>query len=184
MKKLFYILATASAIILASCQKTPIGGTAVEALSGEWYVQVDIVDENGDVVEGGEDFNGGRSLLLTYNTPDNSDNKLYINDLAGFWDFTVKVPCNVANYTFATAEAKEYDNESYESKVSVYGGKIVLGGATTPSGATADYIEFFCNFDDDDLKSYGMPGVSYPMYYGGVAYRVSGWRYTGLEKDE
>ena len=51
MKKIFYILAIIATLSLAACRKTPIGGSAVQDLSGEWYVQVDIVDENGEVVE-------------------------------------------------------------------------------------------------------------------------------------
>lgn len=184
MKKIFYILAIIATLSLAACRKTPIGGSAVQDLSGEWYVQVDIVDENGEVVEDGEDFNDGRCLILTYNNANNDNNVLYINDLGGFWDFIVQVPCNKGGLTFGDSSIESFPNESYDSNVSLWGGKIVLGGTTTPSAQKADYIEFLCKFDDDDLADYGMPGVSYLDYYGGVAYRVSGFRYTGFELDE
>lgn len=185
MKKIFYILSVAALALLASCAKTPIGGTATQKLAGQWYIQVDIVDEKGEVVEDGEDFNGGRSVLLTYNTAENKDNVLYVDDLEHFWAFKVQVPCNLETGTFGAADDKKtFENEAYDCGVTLWGGKIVPGGATTPSGAKADYIEFFVNFDDDDLKAYGFPGVSYPEFYGGYSYKVSGWRYTGLANDD
>ena len=36
------------------------------------------------------------------------------------------------------------------------------------------YIEFLVNFDDDE----------YVEMYGGAAYKVHGWRYTGFENDD
>jgi len=181
MKKIIYIaLIAVFALTMASCQKDPIGGTAVQDMSGQWYVQVDIVDASGNVVL--EDFNDGRSLLLTYNASSNADNVLYVNDLGKFWDFIVQVPCSLSDKTFGTSSPVA--NESYESSVTLSNGKIVPNGATTPSNQPADYIEFLINFDDDDLSKYDMPGVSYVQYYGGVAYKVSGWRYTGFVNDD
>lgn len=185
MKKIFYVLALAAAVILASCQKTPIGGTQTKALAGEWYVQVDIVDENGQVVEDGEDFNEGRSLLITYNLSSDAKDAFFVDDLENFWGFKVKVPCSLENKSFGLDPEKPFENYyTDDSQVYLWGGKIVEGGATTPSGQPADYIEFFVNFSDDDLEDYGMPGVSYIEYYGGYCYKVHGWRYTGFEADE
>lgn len=180
MKKIFYILAIAASILLASCQKTPIGGTKVQDMSGQWYVQVDIVDASGNVVV--EDFNGGRSIVLTYNTASNADNVLYVDDLGNFWTYKVQVSCVLASKSFGSDSP--IANESYDCNVTLSNGKIVDGGATTPSGQKADYIEFLLNFDDDDLADQGLPGVSYPQAYGGVAYKVHGWRYTGFKNDD
>ena len=33
----------------ASCEKDEVGGTATQALAGEWYVTVDAVDANNNV---------------------------------------------------------------------------------------------------------------------------------------
>jgi len=181
MKKLYFAIVALAALTLASCEKDPIGGTAVEALAGQWYVQVDGYDTKGDSVVV-EDFNGGRTLLLTYNNSKNEPNKLYINDMGKFWDFIVLVDCDVTKLTFGASAPVQ--NESYDCQVTLTNGKIVKNGIKTPSGADADYIEFFVNFDDDDLATYGMPGVSYGDYYGFDAYRVSGWRYTGLANDD
>lgn len=181
MKKIIYIaIVIIASIAFASCQKDSIGGTKVQDLSGQWYVQVDIVDASGDVVL--EDFNEGRSILLTYNTASDADNILYVNDQGAFWKFIVQVPCSLNDKTFGSESPVA--NESYECNVTLTNGKIIPDGATTPSGQKADYIEFLVNFDDDDLSAYDMPGVSYPEYYGGVAYKVSGWRYTGFVNDD
>ncbi len=174
-------LVALAAFTLASCEKEPIGGTAVEPLAGQWYVQVDGFNtETNEVVI--EDFNDGRIVLLTYNTAKNEPNKLYVDDRGGFWEFKVVVDCDVNNLTFGSA--KEVENEAYPSNVTLTNGKIVKGGAKTPSGAKADYIQFDIKFDDDDLSAYGMPGVSYGDYYGFDVYRVHGWRYTGLVNDD
>ena len=181
MKKVLYSIVALAALVLTSCEKEPIGGTAVQALSGQWYVQVDGYDTVGDSVVI-EDFNGGRCLLLTYNNNANQPNKLMINDKKGFWNFIVEVDCDLNTLTFGSADTLE--NQSYNCGVWLNNGKIVKGGTKTTSGAVADYIQFDINFDDDDLAQYGMPGVSYGDYYGFNVYRVSGFRYTGLAADE
>lgn len=170
MKKVLYILAIAATTLLASCQKTPIGGTKVQDMSGQWYVQVDIVDASGDVVI--EDFNGGRSLLLTYNTASDADNVLYVDDLGNFWEYKVQVPCVLGSKSFGSDSPVA--NEYYDCNATVSKGVIIIGGATTPSNQKADYIEFLVNFDDDD----------YVEMFGGVAYKVHGWRYTGFANDD
>lgn len=181
MKKIFFAICALATLTFASCEKEPVGGTATEKMAGQWYVQVDGYDTKGDSVVI-EDFNDGRFILLTYNTAANEPNKIVVNDQAGFWDFIVRVNCDLNTLTFGSPDTLQ--NESYDCKVTLTNGKIVLGGATTPSGQKADYIQFDINFDDDDLSAYGMPGVSYGDYYGFDVYRVSGWRYTGLANDD
>ena len=181
MKKVYLAILALATITLASCKKDPIGGTATEKLAGQWYVQVDGYDTEGDSVVK-EDFNDGRFILLTYNTAANEPNKLFVNDQGKFWDFIVRVECDVNKLTFGSPDSLQ--NESYDCKVALTNGKIVLGGATTPSGQKADYIQFDINFDDDDLSAYGLPGISYGDYYGFNVYRISGWRYTGLANDD
>lgn len=178
MKKIYFAIIALAALTLASCEKDPIGGTAVQALAGQWYVQVDGYDTVGDSVVV-PDFNDGRFLLLTYNNSANDPDKLYVTDMGGFWDFTVQAACDVNTLTFGSKDT--LDNESYDCKVALTNGKIVKNGIKTPNGALADYIQFDINFDDDDLANYGMPGVSYGQYFGFDVYRVSGWRYSGLK---
>lgn len=180
MKKLYFAIVALAALTLTSCEKDPIGGTAVQAMAGQWLVQVDGYDTVGDSVVI-PDFNEGRIVLLTYNNTNNDPNKLYINDRGKFWEFTVQVDCDLNTLTFGSKDTLE--NEAYPCGVILTNGKIVKGGTKTPSGATADYIQFDINFDDDDLAAYGLPGVSYGDYYGFDVYRVSGWRHTGLKAD-
>ena len=181
MKKLFYAILALATLTLASCEKNPIGGTAVESMAGLWYVQVDGYDTEGDSVVI-EDFNEGRIVLLTYNNAANEPNKLYINDRGKFWDFKVLVDCDQNALTFGSADSLQ--NESYDCKIALTNGKIVKNGTTTPSGQPADYIQFDINFNDDDLTSLGYPGMSYGDLFGFNVYRVSGYRYTGLANDE
>jgi hypothetical protein len=58
--------------------------------------------------------------------------------------------------------------------INVTGGKIVKGGAKTPSGMPADAIEFYITFsDDEDGPAYG-----WDSFY------IHGYRYTGFAGDE
>ena len=54
MKRIVYLFV--AVLLFASCEKNEIGSTATESLSGQWYVNVDAVDENGDVVYTGAEF--------------------------------------------------------------------------------------------------------------------------------
>ena len=171
MKKAIYLLMLVVSIVFTSCEKDEIGGTATEALAGEWYVTVDAVDASGNVV--GEDFFGlGRVMMNTYNTAANNANEIWIDDCGNFWEFKVKATADINSLTFQTNGAVA--NNYYDCYVTIEGGKITLNGATTPHGTPADAIEFYVSFDDDD----------YPAAYGYAKYKVSGYRYTGLVEDE
>lgn len=49
MKKLIYLCMAILCMTFASCEKDEVGGTATQALAGEWYVTVDAVDANNNV---------------------------------------------------------------------------------------------------------------------------------------
>lgn len=159
---------------MASCEKDEIGGTATEALAGEWYVTVDAVDADGNVVYSDDEwFQMGNIFLYTYNTAANVPTEMYIDDMGYFWEYKVKVKCDVKSLTFSTNGAVA--NESYAGcDVTIDGGKILPGAATTPHGTPADSIIFYVSFSDD----------TYPANYGYAKYRVSGYRYTGLVEDD
>ncbi len=174
MKKLLlYTMVLASLLVFAtSCEKDEIGGTATEKMAGEWYVTVVAVDENGGVVYSDDELYGiGHFHLDTYNTADNGTTKMWINDNGNFWDFKVKMDINFDAMTFSVTNGQ---NEAYDSKVTITDGKILYGAATTPSGMPADSISCIVTFDDD----------TNPDDYGFAAYRVAGFRYTGLTGDE
>ena len=157
--------------MLTSCEKIEVGGTATQALAGEWYVTANVVDENLEVLA--EDFFGmGQFHVNTYNTAANVPNEIWVDDLGNFWEFKVKATANVDNYTFSTPDSVA--NAYYDCKVLIEGGKILPGAATTPHGTAADSIVFYVSFDDDP----------YPATYGYAKYQFTGYRYTGLASDD
>lgn len=85
MKKVLYFAATLLfGLTFTSCEKEEIGGTATESMAGQWYVDIDAVDDNGNPITGGEHYFGydeERVLLLTYNTVNNVPDKMWIDDL-------------------------------------------------------------------------------------------------------
>lgn len=160
-------------LLLVSCEKDEVGGTATEALAGEWYVTVDAVDANGNVVWSDDDLFGmGNIFLYTYNTAANIPTEMYVDDMGYFWEYKVRVKCDVNSLTFETNGSAA--NEYYDCGVTIDGGKILPGAATTPHGTPADSIVFYVSFSDD----------TYPAAYGYAKYRVSGYRYTGLAEDD
>ena len=173
MKKLIYFACMLVGLfMMTSCEKDEIGGTATQSLAGEWYVVADAADASGNVVA--EDFFGsGRFLLNTYNTAANKATERWIDDNGNFWEFKIKLSCDTQNLTFQSNGAVA--NVAYDGcDVTIEGGKIVVGGAETPHGTKADYIEFYVSFSDDD----------YPASNGFDKYKISGYRYTGLTEDD
>ncbi|MCR4825085.1 MAG: hypothetical protein K5849_07005 [Bacteroidales bacterium] len=174
MKKIFLILAAAASLLAISCQKDPIENTATMATAGQWYVQMDAVDANGELpADDYADFYGtGQVVILTYNTAANKADEMIVSDLSNLYDFQVKVVCDQKALTFGNSAAVA--NLAYECNVLLSNGKITVNGATTPSGQPADAIEFDIAFDDDP----------YPAAYGFDHYKIHGYRYTGLANDD
>ena len=171
MKKAIYLLLMAVCAVMTSCEKEEIGGTATQALAGEWYVTADAVDKYGNVLE--EDFFGiGHFHVNTYNTAANVPNEIWVDDLGNFWEFKVKASADVNNCTFSTPDSVA--NAYYDCKVLIEGGKILPDAATTPHGTAADSIVFYVSFNDDTC----------PENFGFAKYRISGYRYTGLASDD
>jgi len=171
MKQLFKLFAIAALFVFAatSCEKDPIGNTSMEPLAGQWYVQVDGVDNNGNVTM--EDpFGAGHFMLLTYNTVEDNGTDFYIDDLGEFWEFKIVAKGDTDALTFS---AENVENLYYDCNVTVTDGKIVKDGTVTPSGMPADYIEFYLTFSDDDYIG---------EYWDKM--KFSGWRYTGFTNDD
>ena len=173
MKKLIYFAYMLVGLwMMTSCEKDEIGATATESMAGEWYVTAEAVDESGNLVF--EDVFGlGHFLLNTYNTAANVPTEMWVNDNGNFWEFSLKVNVDINAMTFQSSGA--VPNQSYEDcDVTLEGGKILPGAATTPHGTPADSIVFYVSFSDD----------SFPADYGYAKYKVSGYRYTGLTSDD
>ena len=149
MKKYFYIL-TLFVLSMSACKKDePVGGTAVQDLSGEWWVQID----------GTGDYYG----ISTYNTAANSSTQMWLNltNLKGDPDNTVfgKVNVNLDSKTFTGQNIANAGTYPGGLTFTVTNGKITPNGAVGPSSkATTDAISLDIVFSDDDV-----PGTVYHL---------------------
>ena len=88
MKKVLFFAATLLlGFTITSCEKEEIGGTAVESMAGQWYVDIDAVNDDGTPIKGGAHYFGydeERITLLTYNNASNSSTQMWIDDLGAF----------------------------------------------------------------------------------------------------
>ena len=161
----------AGGVLMTSCQKDEIGGTATQKIAGEWVVTADAASADGSIaIE--DPFGLGRFNIDTYNTGKNVPTEMWVDDNGNFWEFKIVADLD---YTAAIFSTKDYvPNDYYDSKVKITGGKVLYGAAKTPSGMPADSIVFYVSFDDDD----------YPAKYGYENYKVSGYRYTGFANDD
>ncbi|NII26954.1 hypothetical protein HB364_17825 [Pseudoflavitalea sp. X16] len=145
-------------IIVAGCEKDEdIGGTAVEKLAGEWWVQLSV---DGDLIS--QSF----FSVMTYNTADNASNKMWIDDHEDIWPFKFKCDVDAANQTFSvTGATSEYSNIT----INVQNGKVLTGVSKGPvSQAVTDSIYFEAEFSDDP----------------GVTYQIHGYRRTRFAEDD
>jgi hypothetical protein len=167
MKKYIFIFIAAFALSLSSCEdELEPGGTVVEKLAGDWWVTVDVV-EDGTVYEDG--YGIGYFKMFTYNTAANLPTEMWLEDGGHFWDYKSKVAVDNAKFIFSTPDW--VDNQAYESKIKITDGKILLGAATTPTGAAADSIYYKIQFDDDGED-------------GSLIHIVHGFRRTGFPADD
>ncbi len=154
-------------VLSTACKKDEPGGTATQALAGEWVVVVDGVDANGGVVVKDPDAMG-KTLLYTYNTAANVPTEMYVDDQGNFRNYQVKVKSDVDALTFNTEGAAS--NEVGAGNLTIEGGRVIPKGTTSAHGTAVDSIVFFVNFAGD-TGTY-------------AKLRVAGFRYTGLEDDE
>lgn len=168
MKKYIkYTLLFLATIVLASCSKEDIPMTSTVELAGEWTVTVDAVDASGNVIM--EDPYGmGPIMVITYNTNANDGKEIWLDDLGNFWEFKVKVPCQVGARTFGSDSSLTDVNNGIG--VTVKDGKVTVNGAKIPStGTPTDAFECKVTFDDDD---------------NGLIYWIHGYRRSGFAADE
>lgn len=173
------IIVFALVLGFVACKKNPVENTATVDLAGQWYVIYNCLDASGKPIEGFEDFNGGYSMALTFSTASNTADSIWVSDTKdmNLLGYQVKVPCNLQNLTFgsSTEETNVYGPSDYiGEKAIITNGKIILGGAKTPSGMPADSIYFELKLMDD----------AYAATYGYDRYQVLGYRYTGFAADE
>ncbi len=160
MKNKLLILFAFLSIGMMSCDlgnDPDVGGTATQAVAGEWYTTFTIA---------GEDVYGlGYQLITTANTAANVPTEFIIYDDAHTWDYKVKTPLNLNAKTFG---GTSLPNLSYDITVNIANGKILPGAATSSGGNVTDSIYFEAEFSDDP----------------GTIYQVAGYRRTGFLEDE
>ena len=153
-------LASIFVVALGSCVKESdddAGGTATQAMSGEWWIQIGI--DNELLVQ---DY----FKILTYNTSENVGTKMWIDDLEELWPFKIKMDVNPADKTFsANASESVYSDIT----VTLQNGKIIPGASVAPnSKAVTDSIYVEAEFSDDP----------------GTIYQLSGYRRTRFQVDD
>ena len=104
-----------------------------------------------------------RTTIFTYDTADKDKDVMWIWINDKVYGTKCKIGCNVANGTF---NSKKVDNRLLGGTNDVEG-KVVVNGATTPSGGTEDSIE-----------------MTYYSSLTGHSYHISGYRRTGWSEDE
>ena len=164
MKKVLYLATMLLCMAITSCQKEDIGGTATESLAGDWYVQANMVNADGSVIE--DPYGLGRFHLLTYNTSANNPNEIWIDDIKNFWNFKVKANGDINTLTFGAASAENQRGD--EITINITNGKIIKNGGMQNNGSPADYITMDVEFSDDP----------------GTIYRLEGVRYSGLVEND
>lgn len=165
MKKLLYFASLILALAVVSCEKEKIGGTAVEKVSGEWYVTCDIVTK-GDQITIQDLYDNGvvestHFIMRTYNTASNESDKMWITDMqqygAGYdgayviGGFRVVAGVDQATGSFSTTDfVKNAEvSQAYAqygipafADVKIANGKISYDGGKQINGSVADAIEF------------------------------------------
>ena len=164
MKKVLYLATMLLCMAFTACQKEEIGGTATESLAGQWYVEANVVNADGSVIE--DPYGLGRFQILTYNTSANNPSEIWIDDSKNFWNFKVKATGDVNSLTISAASAQNQRGD--EITVNITNGKIVKNGGVQNNGSPADYISIDVEFSDDP----------------GTIYRLEGVRYSGLVEND
>ncbi|MDB5121393.1 MAG: hypothetical protein JWN56_2611 [Sphingobacteriales bacterium] len=170
---LYTVIATLLvALSLGSCKKESPdpGGTAVQAVAGEWWVQVRDADGNFT-----PDFAEDYYHFATYNTAANSPTEIWIDDLESFWAIKGKINVNVSALTFSSSAP--IGNVYYESQFTVANGKIINSVSKGPvSKAVTDSIYFETTLSDfEDADGNVLPDK---------VFKLSGYRRTRFSEDD
>lgn len=160
MRRIYYLILILVGFGFLSCNETlEVGGTATEKLAGEWWFA--LLDENGDVVDSYESI---AHKLSTYNTADNSESVIWVDDEQAGWWIKAKVKADPATLTFGSQDSVL--NLYEDLNVIVSNGQIWEGAAVSKDGNKTDSIRFTTTYTD------------------GTVFIYAGHRHTGFEEDE
>jgi hypothetical protein len=185
MKKYIIVWFVACAFALTGCEsETEPGGTTVEKMAGDWWVTYQnsmeeydyLFEETGAMPDESNIenwtwdyvYDDAYSRIYTFNTAANLPTEMFITDKGNYWDYKVKASVDYEGRAFTCPTTP---NLAYEDcDITIIGGKILEGAATTPSGMPADSIVFYIRFGDDP------EGFTYT--------KASGFRRTGFPADD
>lgn len=200
MKRIFIITLALVALVFTSCKKDPIGGTAVQAASGQWDVSRYFVTTSGELVEplwfpdedGSIVSYPNKFMMLTYNNNKNEADKLYIDDLgyykkwsdpdygdiiALYMEFKAVLNLDANALTFSADEA---ENEYEPVPLLNVQGAIVKDAAKTAGGTSRDSIWVSFKIDDPDIAAIIKEALEVENF---DHFLITGVRHTGFEKD-
>lgn len=169
MKKINYIFSILFVLlIIQSCDKKDDfvnENSETVDVAGDWFVK----HFHSDISANPEYINA-----MTFNTSSDVPDSIWLTDDGNFWDYKVKIPCNVADLTFGGSDTAINSVSGYPIKVVVRNGKIMKSVSKQPSGFVADSIYYEIWFEDLEDAS----GIANDTII------VSGFRRTGFVEDE
>lgn len=177
----------------------------MESMAGQWYCTIDAVDDNGNPIDGGEDYFGigGPTMVLTYNVAANNATQMWVNimGVGNFaadyntpkypdYDFCAKVNCNQSAMTFAVTEAENIAEPVIWSHEDEDGNEII-DAQVNPMPVTIDG-KILKGAGHQNNGSVADSIIMYVIYKndpwypddGYAKYRISGIRYSGLVEND
>lgn len=212
MKKVLYFMTMLLALAFTSCSKEEPGGTATQSMAGEWYVTIEPIDADGNVIPD-DDLVYSNVIIRTFNASGNTSDKMYITDCNTFsygvayagknwlyetFGFYMPINVNLASGKFSSPEGvqnimpnyhftEEWEGWGYTeySSVSITNGIITKNGGKHPNGSVTDAIEFDIKvFNNYDDFYYADTEDGYFVECGVDHFHVTGVRYSGLVENE
>jgi hypothetical protein len=208
MKKIAYLTIWMIALLVgfSSCEKEEVGGTATEKFSGEWYVTVDLITTDGEIITSAElaeeeIIKSERAIIRTFNTAANVPDKFIVSDVSGAYSifsdevlrFSAEANLDQSTGTFSTSDYVtnlvinnewKADTDPIENKyaeVRVYNGKITFDGGKQNNGSVSDAIEFDVAIKNNYADITGF-WEDYDIELD--HFHVSGVRYSGLVEND
>ena len=173
MKRILFLSVILAGLFVASCEKEEVGGTATKSLAGQWYITIDAVDADGNVMTDDEGstsgytdyFGTGRQVILTYNTAANTPSEMYLDmsmlediDYFPFVGFKVLIPCSASSYSFGGSSAV--------SNMVVYDYDYSLSDTTfVPADTVLVEEQSFSCLEDTIVVDYDSIYVTYDTIY-------------------
>jgi hypothetical protein len=135
--------------LFSSCSKNlpVVDGTAAQKMANEWWVRL---------------YDGGTAVtdfghIATYNTSDNNNTQIWVDDQGEIWDFKVKANADLNNLSFSASQAVSVI-DNYNIKVTITDGKIIENVGKSKTGVTTDSIYMKVQFEDDPGTTYEIKG--------------------------